>query len=34
MKYYLEDVKDVLKELDSNEDGLSNIEANKRLVDF
>ena len=33
MKYYLEDVKDVLKELDSNEDGLSNIEANKRLVD-
>ena len=33
MKYYLEDVKDVLKELDSNEDGLSNIEANKRLVE-
>ena len=33
MKYYLEDVKDVLKELDSKEDGLSNIEANKRLVD-
>jgi calcium-translocating P-type ATPase, PMCA-type len=33
MKYYLEDVKDVLKELDSNEDGLSNIEVNKRLVD-
>ena len=33
MKYYLEDVKDVLKELDSNEDGLSNIEANKRLAE-
>ena len=33
MKYYLEDVKDVLKELDSNEDGLLNIEANKRLVE-
>ena len=33
MKYYLEDVKDVLKELDSNEDGLSNVEANKRLAE-
>lgn len=33
MKYYLEDVKDVLKELDSNEDGLLNIEANKRLAE-
>ena len=33
MKYYLENVKDVLKELDSNEDGLSNIEANKRLAE-
>lgn len=31
MKYYLENVKDVLKELDSNENGLTSVEANKRL---
>ena len=33
MKYYLENVKDVLKELDSNENGLTSVEANKRLED-
>ena len=27
MKYYLENVKDVLKELDSNENGLTSVEA-------
>ena len=31
MKYYLENVKDVLKELDSNENGLTSVEVNKRL---
>ena len=33
MKYYLENIKNVLKELDSNENGLSNLEANKRLIE-
>ena len=34
MKYYLEDVKDVLKELDSNEDGLTCNEVNDRLLKY
>ena len=33
MKYYLENIKNVLKDLNSNEEGLSNVEANKRLIE-